>query len=79
VATKTDDNGPFKEFDFEEWLRDGFKGMRSEFKGRKVQFDTSNFRTHLRNASKEQLLAVRSLIDSAIEFIDKQEATSKKA
>jgi hypothetical protein len=53
--------------------------MRGEFKWKKEDFDTTNFRAHLRNASKEQLLAVRSLIDSAIEFIDKQESGPKKA
>ena len=79
MTQRAHDNGPFKAFDFEEWLRDGFRGMRGEFKWKKEGFDTAEFRAHLRNASKEQLLAVRSLIDSAIEFIDKQESGPKKA
>jgi hypothetical protein len=78
MATRADDNGPFKEFAFEDWLRERFREVRQEMKGRKEKFNTTGFRTHLRNASKEQLLAVRSLIDSAIEYIDRQEAGSKK-
>jgi hypothetical protein len=82
ITTKADDNGPFKEFDFGEWLRDGVKGLQAEMKGRKKEFfdfDTSEFRSHLRNASKEQLLAIRSLIDKAIETIEKRETETKDA
>lgn len=74
---KADEGGPFKEFVFEEWLRDGIEGVRSKMEEKKAHFDPSNFRKHLRNAQKEQLLAVRSLIDSAIDFLDKMEEKDK--
>ena len=80
MATKADDNGPFKEFDFEEWLREGVDGMRSRFKSKRTHFDTSGFETHMRNACKEQLLAMRSLVDSFIDIVEeKEEAKTKKA
>lgn len=74
---KADQGGPFKEFVFEEWLRDGLEGIRQEMKQKRASFDISSFRTHIRNAQKEQLLAVRSLIDSAIESLEKSEKKSK--
>lgn len=74
---RADQDGPFKAFDFEEWLRDGVEGVRSEFKRTKQNFDISSFRIHIRNAQKEQLLALRSLIDKAIEALEKDE--TKKA
>ena len=79
MADKTYNHEPVEEFVFEDWLRDGVKGFRSKFKesmkgkGKSRRFDTSEFRTHLRNARKEQLLAIRSLVDSAIEWLDKKE------
>lgn len=69
---------PVESFEFEEWLRDGLKGFRAKVstcaqrQGQR-QFDTSEFRQHMRNARKEQLLAVRSLIDSAVEWLDPKE------
>ncbi len=74
----TVNNGPVEEFVFEDWLRDGIKGVRHKIESRmqaKAQgpFGASEFRKHMRNARKEQLLAVRSLIDSAIDWLDKKE------
>lgn len=71
------DNGPVREFDFEEWLRDGLEGMRRKLKHQKREFDTSEFRAHMRNARREQLLALRSLIDSGLEFIGMEEKKAK--
>lgn len=68
---KTDQEGPFKAFVFEEWLRDGVKGICGEWERNRPQVDTSEFFTHLRNARREQLLAVRSLFDSALESLEK--------
>jgi len=70
---KADEGGPFKEFVFEEWLRDGIEGMRQKMEQKKTHFDPSNFRKHIRNAQKEQLLAIRDLIDNAIGYVEKQE------
>lgn len=81
MTTKKYEHEPVEEFVFEDWLRDGIKGFRSQFerrtKGEAMDFDTSEFRTHMRNAGKEQLLAVRSLIDSAIDWLDKKQASPK--
>lgn len=77
--SKADHSGPFKEFVFEDWLREGFEGFCEEVKDAKKQFDPENFRQHLRKASREQLLAMRTIIDNAIDFIDKQEAKKNKA
>ena len=76
MANKKYEHEPVEEFVFEDWLRDGIKGVRSKFEHRmkgEGRVDTSEFRQHMRNASKEQLLAVRSLLDSAIDWLDKKE------
>jgi hypothetical protein len=67
---------PVEEFVFEEWLRDGLKGVRGKFEsrmaGKDKTFNTSEFRQHMRNARREQLLAMRSLLDSAIGWLDEK-------
>ena len=77
TKTKADENGPFKEFDFEAWLRDGVEGFRRKVESDVKGFDLSDFRQHLRNAQKEQLLAMRNLIDKALERLEKEETTRK--
>lgn len=74
---------PVEPFEFEEWLRDGLKGFRAKVEScaqrqGQRQFDTSEFRQHMRNARKEQLLAVRSLIDSVVEWLDPKEEPTKQ-
>ncbi|MBI1877214.1 MAG: hypothetical protein HYR94_03095 [Chloroflexi bacterium] len=74
---------PVEEFVFEDWLRDGMKGMRDKIESSMTgasrrRFDASEFREHMRNARKEQLLAIRSLLDSAIDWIDKQDESAKQ-
>jgi hypothetical protein len=68
---------PVEEFVFEDWFRDGIKGVRSKIEscmpGEGKGLDTSEFRQHMRNARREQLLAVRSLIDSAINWLEQKE------
>jgi hypothetical protein len=76
-------NGPVEEFVFEDWLRDGIKGVRRKIESRmqakeRSRFGASEFRQHMRNARKEQLLAVRSLIDGAIEWLDKKEENAEQ-
>jgi hypothetical protein len=82
MVNKTYKHEPVEEFVFEDWLRDGFRGVRSKFeqriKSEDLSFDTSEFRQHMRNAGKEQLLAVRSLLDSAIDWLDKKEDSPKQ-
>lgn len=55
------------EADWEDHLAAGFKGLRRELKGGMKDFPTKEFRTHMRAARREMLLAFRSLIDKAIE------------
>lgn len=71
---RADAGGPFKEFIFTEWLRDGLDEMCDQVKHSKEQFDPDNFRRNLLRAQKEQLLAMRSMIDAAIERLEKAEA-----
>jgi hypothetical protein len=54
-----------KEFVFEDWLVEGMKGLSSCRKGRKVL--PAEFAEHMRTAHKEMLLAMRSLVDAAIQ------------
>ncbi len=70
---KEDQEGPFKEFVFKEWLHDGLEGICGGMKHRRDRFDTSEFFTHMRNARKEKLLAVRSLLDNALAVLEKEE------
>ena len=73
--------GPVQEFVLTDWLREGCEGIRNKIENklenRDRHFDTSEFRAHMRTARKEQLLALRSLVDSAIECIKGEEASPK--
>ncbi len=67
-----------KEFDLEEWLREGFRGLRSSLRCRPPALP-EKFKMHTRAARKEMLLAVRSLLDSAIrELEETPEPAAKK-
>ena len=57
-----------KEFVFEDWLAEGIRACKEGFrKGRGRELLPEEFRTHLKASRKEILLAMRSLIDAAIE------------
>ncbi len=43
MKTKADNNGPFKEFMFDDWLREGFDGFCGQIKSERI--DTSQFET----------------------------------
>lgn len=73
TQTKADDNGPFKEFTFESWLREGVEGCQAKMKRDFKTVNLADVQRHLRNAQKEQLLAVRSVIDKAIERLEEKE------
>ena len=54
----------------QEWegqLAAGLKGLRAEIRGRLKHFPSQEFHTHMRAARRETLLAIRSLLDQAIE------------
>ncbi len=61
------EEGKLHERDWEEHMAAGIKGMRAEMKDKMKDFPTKEFRVHMRAARREMLLAVRSLIDKAIE------------
>jgi hypothetical protein len=67
-----------KTFVLEDWLSDGVKGARASLKRRKER-EPSAFRLHLRSAAKETLLAVRSVLDEAIETLEAEPEPKKKA
>jgi hypothetical protein len=65
-----------KEFDFEDWLAEGIKGFRACYKKLSPHLP-EEFRQHTKAAHREMLLAMRSLIDAAIECTE--EKPKKKA
>lgn len=70
-----------KEFVFEDWLAEGIKGMRQSIRAGKPRFLPEEFCTHIHTARRECLLAMRSLIDVAIECLEeppRQQATRIK-
>ncbi|GEM_PF-2198746 len=66
-----------KEFNLEEWLREGIQGLRSSLKCRPPALP-EEFKMHTRAARKEMLLAVRSLLDSAIRELEETPEPAKK-
>ena len=73
-------NEDFKKPDTMSWdehLKAGMDGLKDEMKDSLGVGDTmSNVRKHSRSAMKEALMAWRSLIDGAIERIDKADPAS---
>ncbi len=65
-----------REFDFEDWLAEGIKGFRARCKEPRL-FLPEEFRQHSKAARREMLLAMRSLLDAAIECAE--EKPKKKA
>lgn len=68
-----------KEFDLEGWLDEGMEGLRDMLKRKRPQIVPEQFKKHTRAARKEMLLAVRSLLDAAIEELEKEPEPPKKA
>jgi hypothetical protein len=65
-----------REFVFEDWLAEGIKGFRGSCKKLSPHLP-KEFREHTRTARREMLLAMRSLLDTAIECTE--EKPGKKA
>ncbi len=61
-----------REFLFEDWLAEGIKGLGQRIRAEKPRFLPEEFCTHIRAARREWLLAMRSLIDAAIERLEEQ-------
>jgi len=84
-------NGPVQEFVFTDWMKEGAEGMRRNMRVRmenkrdkmeerfqkRTRIDTSEFRTHMHKAREERLLAIRSLVDSALDCV-KGEGVAQK-
>ena len=70
MRTRADNNGPFKEFEFGQWACDEFKQFRAEA-GPRRQARREKLRREMRHAAKAQLVAVRDLLDSVIETLEK--------
>ena len=66
-----------KEFAFEDWLAEGIKGFRGGYKKLSPHLPTE-FRQHTQAAHREMLLAMRSLLDAAIERAEEQPEPKKK-
>ena len=66
-----------KEFAFEDWLAEGIKGCRASYKKLSPHLP-EEFRQHTQAARREMLLAMRSLIDTAIERAEKEPEPEKK-
>jgi hypothetical protein len=58
------------EFDLEGWLKEGISGLKRTVRCR-TPMVPDEFRTHTRAARKELLLAVRSLLDAAIQDLER--------
>jgi len=68
--TKTDT------FSVTDWLIEGVEGMAE--KGKTLDFIPGEFKSHVKAAQRESLLALRSLLDSAISTLEEQEPAPKK-
>jgi hypothetical protein len=66
-----------KEFDLETWLREGTQGLRHILKC-KPPAVPEEFKSHTRAARKEMLLALRSLLDTAIQRVEETAAPTKR-
>ncbi len=66
-----------KEFAFEDWLAEGIKGFRGCYKKHPALLP-EEFRQHTKAAHREMLLAMRSLLNAAIEHTEEKEEKSKK-
>ncbi len=80
-------NGPVQEFVFTDWVKEGAEGMRAKMEEKRekmekrfqkrTRIDTSEFRAHMRKAREERLLAIRSLVDSALACVKGEETETK--
>jgi hypothetical protein len=71
---------PKAEFNFEEWLAEGVRGLRQEIRAMKKRRCTllpEAFWDHVRASQREALLAFRSLVDAAIECVQPRETESE--
>lgn len=68
-----------EEFHVKDWLAEGLEGMKSKVQIPRYRLLPEEFSEHLRASGKEVLLAFRSLFDAAIEKVDPDKSTTRKA
>lgn len=64
---------------WEDHFADMIRSLRREMRERRVEIKSSEFTRHSRAARREMLLAMRSLLDDALERMDKQDLADNKA
>jgi hypothetical protein len=67
-----------EEFSFASWISEGARGIRSALRGSGGGLLPEEFRQHMKASRKEFLMAFRSLIDSAIDKVDKPKPTTRR-
>ena len=65
-----------EEFSFTDWLVEGVEGMSE--KGKAIEFVPAEFKSHVKAANREGLIALRSLLDNAISWFEEEEPEPKK-
>jgi hypothetical protein len=65
-----------REFELEDWLNQGIKGLRRTLMCRPPMLP-KEFKAHTRTARKEMLLALRSLLDAAIRDLEETPEPAK--
>lgn len=68
-----------RELEWEDYFAGMVRSLRREFNERRTEMNRKEFMQHTRAARREMLLAFRSLIDDAIQQIDKSDVTDAKA
>ncbi len=77
-ATQTEETRQ-EEFDLENWLKEGAAGLRRSLRcSPPAPRIPDEFKAHTRAARKEMLLAVRSLLDSAIRELEETAPSAKQ-
>jgi len=66
-----------KELTWEEHFAAGFEGLSKELRERCKAMPPEEFRTHMRAAGKEFLLAFRSLVDEMIAATEEKKRAAK--
>lgn len=68
-----------RELEWEDYFAGMVRSFRRELNERRTEMNRKEFMQHTRAARREMLLAFRSLVDDAIEQIDKSDVTDAKA
>ena len=68
--------GYAEEFSVTDWLAEGIEGIGT--RGKTLDFVPIEFKTHVKAAHRESLLALRSLLDNAISWLEEEQPEPKK-